>query len=67
MAAVPEEETQRRLLMHQLAVQLYETLVERHGINHGQAELARRLVEATDPGRTAPASSVPNSPGAKVA
>jgi hypothetical protein len=48
MTAVRPEEAQHQLRLHLFAVQLYETLVERYGIDHEQAELALRLVEATN-------------------
>lgn len=52
MKAVPREEIEQQLRMHRFAVQLYETLVERVGINHEEAQLALKLVEATNPDRT---------------
>ena len=48
MTAVRPKEAQHQLRLHLFAVQLYETLVERYGIDHEQAELALRLVEATN-------------------
>jgi hypothetical protein len=49
MELVCRDESLRQLRLHRFAVQLYETLVERYGINHEQTELALRLVEATNP------------------
>jgi hypothetical protein len=48
MTAVRPEETQHQLRLHLFAVQLYETLAERNGIDHEQTKLALRLVEATN-------------------
>ena len=49
MTPVRQEEAQHPPRLHRFAVQLYETLVERYGINHEQAEVALGLVEATKP------------------
>lgn len=46
------EVARQQLRMHQFAVQLYETLVERFGINHEQTQSALRLVEETNPDRS---------------
>ena len=46
--------------LHRFAIQLYETLVERYGIHHEQAQLALRLVEATNPDGSAVAVSIPS-------
>jgi hypothetical protein len=47
--------------LHRFAIQLYETLVERYGIHHEQAQLALRLVEATNPDGSDVAVSIPSS------
>jgi hypothetical protein len=60
MSLVCREEAQRQLRMHRFAVRLYETLVERYGINHEQAQLALRLVEVTKPDGSDVIVSVPN-------
>ncbi len=49
MISMRHDEAQHHLRIHRLAVKLYESLVARHGIHHEQAELALRLVEATNP------------------
>jgi hypothetical protein len=60
MMAVRREETYRQLRLHRFAVRLYETLVERYGIQHEQAQLALRLVEATNPDNSTVAVSIPS-------
>jgi len=60
MSLVRYAETQRELRMHRFAVRLYETLVERHGINNEHAELVLRLVEATNTNGGEVAVSVPS-------
>jgi hypothetical protein len=60
MSLVRYDETQRELGMHRFAVRLYETLVERHGLNNEHAELALRLVEATNTNGGEVAVSVPS-------
>jgi len=62
MDEVRLDEAQRRLGMHRFAVQLYQTLVERHGIHHQEAQLALRLVAATNPDGSTVAVSV-RAPG----
>ncbi|MBZ5603519.1 MAG: hypothetical protein LAO79_14565 [Acidobacteriia bacterium] len=49
------------LRIHRLAVQLYTSLIERHGIHHEHAEIALRLVEATKPEGIAVAVAVGSS------
>ena len=49
MTSRRDREAQQDLRIHRLAVELYELLVARHGIYHEQAQLALRLVEATNP------------------
>jgi hypothetical protein len=39
----------RQLRLHRFAVQLYETLVEKYGLDHEQTERALQLVKATKP------------------
>lgn len=60
MALVRHEQEQHQLRLHRFAVRLYETLVERYGIHHEQAELALRLVQATNPDGREVVVSVPN-------
>jgi hypothetical protein len=60
MMSVRREETQHQLRLHRFAVRLYETLVERYGIQHEEAELALRLVEATNTDGGDVAVSVPS-------
>jgi hypothetical protein len=52
VVAVRQEETPNQLRLHRFAVQLFQSAVERYGIDHEEAELALRLVEATNPGDT---------------
>ena len=59
MTAVRNDEARQQLRMHRFAVRLYETLVERYGINHEQTKLALRLVEATNTDGGDVAVSVP--------
>lgn len=60
MSLVCREEAQRQLRMHRFAVRLYETLVDRYGINHEHAQMALRLVEVTKPDGSDVTVCVPN-------
>jgi hypothetical protein len=60
MTTARPKEAQHQLRLHRFAVQLYETLVERYGIDHEQAKLALRLVEATNQDGSHVAVSLPS-------